>query len=81
MDTRLTFRDYQNSIKTDGGTQTVSLVAQWFQSQVKGGPDWQIRRVVCQEKPLRRVRYPYHKPTQVDEMNILRRSGDGLFRN
>ena len=35
----------------------------------------------CQEKPLRRVRYPYHKPTQVDEMNILRRSGDGLFRN
>ena len=27
------------------------------------------------------VRCPYHKPTQVDEMNILRRSGDGLFRN
>ena len=81
MDTRLTFRDYQNSIKTDGGTQTVSLVAQWFQSQVKGDPDRQIRRVVCQEKPLRRVRYPYHKPTQVDEMNILRRSGDELLRN
>ena len=81
MDTRLTFRDYQNSIKTDGGTQTVSLVAQWFQNQVKGDPERQIRRVVCQEKPLRRVRYPYHKPTQVDEMNILRRSGDGLFRN
>ncbi len=81
MDTRLTFRDYQNSIKTDGGTQTVSLIAQWFQNQVKGDPDRQIRRVVCQEKPLRRVRYPYHKPTQVDEMNILRRSGDGLFRN
>ena len=81
MDTRLTFRDYRNSIKTDGGTQTVSLVAQWFQSQVKGDPERQIRRVVCQEKPLRRVRYPYHKPTQVDEMNILRRSGDGMFRN
>ena len=81
MDTRLIFRDYQNSIKTDGGTQTVSLVAQWFQSQVKGDSDRQIRRVVCQEKPLRRVRYPYHKPTQVDEMSILRRSGDGLFRN
>jgi hypothetical protein len=47
----------------------------------RGDPDRQIRRVVCQEKPLRRVRYPYHKPTQVDEMNILRRSGDGLFRN
>jgi hypothetical protein len=46
-----------------------------------GDPDRQIRRVVCQENPLRRVRYPYHKPTQVDEMNILRRSGDGLFRN
>ena len=25
--------------------------------------------------------YPYHKPTQVVEMSILRRSGDGLFRN
>ena len=56
MDTRLIFRDYQNSIKTDGGTQTVSLVAKWLQSQVKGDPDRQIRRVVCQENPLRRVR-------------------------
>ena len=56
MDTRLTFRDYFNSIKTEGGTQTVSLVAQWFQSQVKGDPERQIRRVVCQEKPLRRVK-------------------------
>ena len=54
MDTRLTFRDYQNSIKTDGGTQTVSLVAQWVQNQVKGDSDRQIRRVVRQEKPLRR---------------------------
>ena len=36
MDTRLIFRDYRNSIKTDGGTQTVSLVAQWFQSQGEG---------------------------------------------
>ena len=54
MDTWLTFHDYRNSIKTDGGTQTVSLIAQWFQNQVKGDPDRQIRRVVCQEKPLRR---------------------------
>ena len=81
MDSRLIFLHYRNSIKTDGGTQTVSLAAQWLQSQVKGDPERQIRRVVCQEKPLRRVRYPYHKPTQVDEMNILRRSGDGMFRN
>ena len=81
MDSWLIFQHYRNSIKTDGGTQTVSLAAQWFQSQVKGDPERQIRRVVCQEKPLRRVRYPYHKPTQVDEKNILRRSGDGLFRN
>ena len=36
MDTWLTFHDYRNSIKTDGGTQTVSLVAKWLQSQVKG---------------------------------------------
>ena len=81
MDSRLIFLHYLISIKTDGGTRTVSSGAQWFQSRVKGDPDRQIRRVVCQEKPLRRVRYPYHKPTQVDEMNILRRSGDGLFRN
>ena len=81
MDTRLTFRDYQNSIKTDGGTQTVSRPCNGLSGMVKGDPDWQIRRVVCQEKPLRRVRYPYHKPTQVDEKNILRRSGDGRFRN
>ena len=81
MDTRLTFRDYQNSIKTDGGTQTVSLVAKWLQSQVKGDSDRQIRRVVCQENPLRRVRRLYHKRTHVDEMSILRRSGDELLRN
>jgi hypothetical protein len=24
--------------------------------------------------------YPYHKPTQVDEMSILRRSGDGVAK-
>ena len=54
MDSRLTFLHYRNSIKTDGGTQTVSTGAQWFQSSVKGDPDRQIRRVVCQEKPLRR---------------------------
>ena len=54
MDTRLTFRDYLGSIKTEGGTQTVSPAAQWFQSWVKGDPDREIRRVVCQEKPLRR---------------------------
>ena len=29
------------------------------------------------EKP----RYPYHKPTQVDEESIQRRSDDGSFRN
>ena len=54
MDTRLTFRDYGRLIKTEGGTQTVSLGAQWFQSKVKGDPERKIRRVDCQEKPLRR---------------------------
>ena len=54
MDTRLIFRDYRCSIKTDAGTQTVSPGAQWFQTRVKGDPERQIRRVVCQEKPLRR---------------------------
>ena len=48
---------------------------------MKGDQDRQIRLVVCLENPLRRIRYLYHKQTHVDEMNILRRSGDELFRN
>ena len=54
MDSRLIFLHYLVSIKTDGGTRTVSLGAQWFQSKVKGDPERQIRRVVRQENPLRR---------------------------
>jgi hypothetical protein len=54
MDGRLIFLRYLVPIKTEGGTQTVSSGAQWLQSRVKGDPDRQIRRVVCQEKPLRR---------------------------
>jgi hypothetical protein len=58
MDTRLTFRDYLGSIKTEGGTQRVSPGAQWLQSRVKRDPNRQIRRVVCQENPLRRIEVP-----------------------
>ena len=58
MDTRLIFRDHRSPIKTDGGTQTVSLVASWCQYEVKGDPDRQIRRVVCLENPLRRIKVP-----------------------
>ena len=54
MDSRLIFLHYLISIKTDGGTQTESLEAQWLQIQVKGDPERQIRRVICQENPLRR---------------------------
>ena len=54
MDGRLIFLHYLVSIKTEGGTQTVSSGAQWLQTRVKGDPDRQIRRVVRQEKPLRR---------------------------
>ena len=54
MDSRLTFLHYLKSIKTDGGTRTVSSGAQWLQSRVKGDPERQIRRVVRQENPLRR---------------------------
>ena len=56
MDSRLIFLHYRSSIKTEGGTQTVSSGAQWLQSRVKGDPDRQIRRVGCQENPLRRDR-------------------------
>ena len=54
MDSRLIFLHYLNSIKTEGGTRTVSSGAQWLQTRVKGDPDREIRRVVRQEKPLRR---------------------------
>ena len=54
MDSRLIFLHYLVSIKTEGGTRTVSSVAQWLQNRVKGDPERQIRRVVRQEKPLRR---------------------------
>ena len=55
MDTRLTFRDYGRSIKTNAGTQRVSLSAQWFQGGVKRGWEWEIRPAVCQENPLRKT--------------------------
>jgi hypothetical protein len=55
MDTRLTFRDYESSIKTDAGTQRVILSAQWFQGEEKRGWEGEIRPAVCQENPLRRA--------------------------
>ena len=54
MDSRLTFLHYLKSIKTDGGTRTVSPGEQWFRSRVKGDSERQIRRVGRQENPLRR---------------------------
>ena len=36
---------------------------------------------MCQEKPLLRYTYPYHKPTQVDEERILRPTEEALLRN
>ena len=54
MDSRLIFLHYLGSIKTEGGTRTVSLGAQWLQTRVKGDSERQIRRVGRQEKPLRR---------------------------
>jgi hypothetical protein len=55
MDIRLIFRSYLGSIKTDAGTQTVSPCAQWLQTGVNGDPESEVRRVDCQEKPLRRT--------------------------
>jgi hypothetical protein len=54
MDSRLIFLHYLKSIKTEGGTRTVSPGAQWLQTRVKGDSERQIRRVGRQEKPLRR---------------------------
>jgi len=58
MDTRLIFRDRLDSIKTDGGTQPVSPGEEWFRIRMKGGPERQIRRAVCREKPLRGIGAP-----------------------
>jgi hypothetical protein len=55
MDTRLTFRDYFSSIKTDAGTQRVSSGEQWFRSGANRGREGEIRPAVCQENPLRRA--------------------------
>jgi hypothetical protein len=79
---RLIFRDYFRSIKTDAGTQRVSFFGQWFPEGVKRGsdeasPPGRLPGKAAKEND----EYPYHKPTQVDEKSILRRSGDGLFRN
>ena len=54
MDSRLIFLHCLVSIKTEGGTRTVSLGAQWLQTRVKGEPERKIRRFGRQEKPLRR---------------------------
>jgi hypothetical protein len=56
MDSRLIFLHYRNSIKTEGGTQTVSRRCNGLNRMVKGDLERQIRQIVCQEKPLRRVR-------------------------
>jgi hypothetical protein len=55
MDTRLIFRGYSRSIKTDAGTQTLNPSAQWLQRGTNGDPERKVRRVGCQEKPLRRT--------------------------
>ena len=55
MDTRLIFRDYRSSIKTDGGTQTQAQPRNGLNGWGRGDPDRQIRRIGRREKPLRRV--------------------------
>ena len=81
MDTRLIFRDYFDPIKTEGGTQTPSHGAQWFQSMVRRRAGEENPPVRLPGKAAKGQGSPYHKPTQVVEMSILRRSGDRLFRN
>ena len=58
MEARLTFRDYPDPIKTEGGTRPRSPAAQWLQSRAKGGGEREVRPAVRQEKPLRRVMVP-----------------------
>ena len=52
MDTRLIFRDYLDSIPMGGRSSDVQR-GEWLPRWAKRGPERQIRRLVCQEKPLR----------------------------
>ena len=52
MDTRLIFRDYRCSIKSDAGTQTVSPGEGWSRTRMKGERERKVRPFDCQEKPL-----------------------------
>jgi hypothetical protein len=56
MDTRLIFRDYLCSIKTDGGTQLQARAGNGSSAWGRREPEWQIRRFDCLEKPLRRAK-------------------------
>ena len=42
----------------------------------------ELLRILWREKHINLVyKYPYRKPTQVDEERILRRAGEALLRN
>ena len=46
------------------------------------GTEFESLILSCQEKPLKEIIcYPYRKPTQVDEMSILRRVEEPWLRN
>ena len=56
------------------GTSTVRLVTRPLGRKV---PDFTLPGKTSKES----ARCPYHKPTQVDEVNIHRRSRERLLRN
>ena len=82
MDTRLTFRDYGESDQDRCGDAACrpwgAMVTNRGEARLGGAnPPGRLPGKSAKEG----FSYPYHKPTQVDEKKILRRSGDGLFRN
>ena len=75
------------SARMEKRVQAVRLACSKVRTLLKLSRDGERNREVKhmnlhrREKLLNVMRYPYRKPTQVDEKKILRRTGELLLRN
>ena len=79
MDTRLIFRDLRRSYRC--GDAAPRPKQAMVSCEAEGRTGEVNPPVRLPGKSAKGRRSPYHKPTQVVELNILRRSGDWLLRN
>ena len=79
MDTRLIFRDLRRRYRCgDAALRSKQAMVSCEAEERTGKANPPVR---LPGKAAKGRRSPYHKPTQVVELNILRRSGDCLLRN